>query len=286
MDDLQALTREALAGSSDALEEIVRQLKDMIFGISLRMLYFPEAAEDATQEILIKIVTNLGTYREESQVKTWAMRIATNHLLTLREKNRSMARSFEEMEAMVVSDWRGPWKELESEPMQKLIVEEFRIACLQGLLLGLDRPHRLAYILGEIFDVSSREGADILEIQATTFRKRLQRSRSRIRGFLSSQCALVNPSNPCVCEQQTDYFMSTGELDHNRFTFAKHPCKIRHHPDVLEQLTELDELSMINRLLRSYPGIQAPPDFVKNLRKLISSTDFRILNDHADETAP
>ena len=81
MTNLEALVKEALGGSSQALEEIVRQIKDLMFGVSLRMLYSPEAAEDATQEILIKIVTNLGTFRGESAFKTWAMRIATNHPL-------------------------------------------------------------------------------------------------------------------------------------------------------------------------------------------------------------
>ncbi len=280
MDDLQKLAEKAIEGSSDALEEIVRQLKDRIFGLSVRMLYFPEEAEDATQEILIKIITNLGTFRGDASFRTWAMKIATNHLLTVRGKRQMRAQSFKEMEALVVPDWKGPWNELESEPLQELIVEEFRIACLQVLLLGLDRPHRLAYILGEIFDVSGQEGAEIMDIQPEAFRKRLQRSRSRIRGFLLTQCALIKPGNPCVCERQTDYFLSNGQCSRNRFTFAEHPCRVRHHPGVLDQLKELDELSRISCLLRSYPDIQASPDIVGSLRQLIASSDYKILNTH------
>ena len=54
------------------------------------------------------------------------------------------------------------------------------ISCLQGLLLCLDSEHRLVYVLGEIFEVSSGQGAEILDITPAAFRKRLSRARARI----------------------------------------------------------------------------------------------------------
>ena len=51
------------------------------------MLWHPQNAEDATQEILIKIVTGLSSFRGESSFRTWAYRIATNHVLNLRRSH-------------------------------------------------------------------------------------------------------------------------------------------------------------------------------------------------------
>ena len=47
------------------------------------MLWHPEDAQ-ATQEILLRIVTHLATFRRESSFYTWVYRIAANHLLRWR----------------------------------------------------------------------------------------------------------------------------------------------------------------------------------------------------------
>lgn len=50
------------------------------------MLWHPEDAKDATQEILLKVITNLSSFRFKSAVTTWAYPIATNYLLTTRKR--------------------------------------------------------------------------------------------------------------------------------------------------------------------------------------------------------
>lgn len=56
---------KAVAGDKEALERIVLNLQDMVFNLSLRMLgTFPDA-EDAAQDILLKVITRLATFRGE-----------------------------------------------------------------------------------------------------------------------------------------------------------------------------------------------------------------------------
>ena len=50
------------------------------------MLWHPQDAEDATQEILVKVATRLSTFRGDARVTTWVHRIAVNHLLTTRRR--------------------------------------------------------------------------------------------------------------------------------------------------------------------------------------------------------
>ena len=62
---------KAVAGDKEALERIVLNLQDMVFNLSLRMLgTFPDA-EDAAQDILLKVITHLATFRGESAFTTW-----------------------------------------------------------------------------------------------------------------------------------------------------------------------------------------------------------------------
>jgi RNA polymerase sigma factor (sigma-70 family) len=64
----------------------VKSIQDRIYGLAIRMLYYLSDAEDATQEILIKIITHLDRFRGESRFMTWAYRIASNHLISTRKR--------------------------------------------------------------------------------------------------------------------------------------------------------------------------------------------------------
>src|SRR5438876_10551594 len=75
----QVLVLRAKSGDRDALEEIVRRYQAWIYNIAVRMLYHPQNAEDATQEILIKAVTALSSFEGRSGFRTWLYTIAANH---------------------------------------------------------------------------------------------------------------------------------------------------------------------------------------------------------------
>lgn len=284
-DALISIVELAKGGDKEALEELVIQVQDRIFKLSLRMLFHPQDAEDATQEILIKMITRLDSYRRDGAFESWVLKIASNHLLSFRRKKGVVPLSFDKMAAFIVPDWPKPWRELEAAPLQELIVEEFRIACLQMVLLGLDRRHRLAYILGVIINVSGKQGAEILEVKPATFRKRLQRSKERIQNFLLTNCALIKPGNPCLCERQADYALAIGHTDKNAFPFVNHPCYVRHSLAAINNLSELDELQRISTLMKNNPKIMAPHVFVDNLRGLIESDRFQLLGQGKIETA-
>lgn len=55
-----SLLAQARSGNLDALDGLVRRHQSWIFNLALRMVWRRETAEDATQEILIKAVTNLS----------------------------------------------------------------------------------------------------------------------------------------------------------------------------------------------------------------------------------
>lgn len=82
MNELAELAERAKTGDRDALERLLLAVRDDIYNLALRMLWHPADAEDATQEILIRVLTGLGGYRGETAFTTWVFRIPTNHLLT------------------------------------------------------------------------------------------------------------------------------------------------------------------------------------------------------------
>ena len=68
---LEDIARQALDGDREALDSLVRALQGDVYGLALRMLWNREDAEDATQEILIRIVTRLSQFDFRSRLKTW-----------------------------------------------------------------------------------------------------------------------------------------------------------------------------------------------------------------------
>ena len=76
-----ALVHAAVQGDRSALEQLVRRHQGFIYSLAQRMLYSPEDAADATQEILICIVTNLVSFRGDAAFRTWAYRIAVRRNL-------------------------------------------------------------------------------------------------------------------------------------------------------------------------------------------------------------
>ena len=57
---------QAINGSKEALEAIIENIEGPVFNLSLRMLGRIEDAEDAKQDILIKVITSLSSYKAVS----------------------------------------------------------------------------------------------------------------------------------------------------------------------------------------------------------------------------
>ena len=82
---LEDVAKRAIDGDRDALDLVVRELQDDVYGLSLRMLWNREDAEDATQEILVRVVTRLSQFDFRSRLKTWAYRVAVNYILDVKK---------------------------------------------------------------------------------------------------------------------------------------------------------------------------------------------------------
>jgi RNA polymerase sigma factor (sigma-70 family) len=269
----------AKEGHKDALEELVRGIQDRIYNLALRALFLPAEAEDATQEILIKVITHLADFKGESRFTTWVFRIATNHLLTT-QKGRAEKRrfSFQKAEEGIEAALTMTSSENAGACESGLVVEEVRLACLQGMLLCLSREIRLAFILGVVFEVTSVEGAAILNITQETFRQRLSRGRKQIQEFMTRKCSLVNPENPCACAKLIPHEIKIKMLEPKNLRFASHRCRARETDTAVARMHELDELRRVAVLFRSHPDYAAPESFVESIKNLVESGRLEMFN--------
>jgi RNA polymerase sigma factor (sigma-70 family) len=270
------LVERAQRGSRDALEQLVTRHQRWIYNIVLRMIYLPQDAEDVTQEILIKLITKLSTFKGDSLFRTWLYRIVVNHVLNMkRTRGEAVEWTFEKYGSGLNG---APDEELpdpRSVPVDlQLIVDEAMIGCTSGMLLCLSREQRIAYVLGEIFGVTDAVGAQLLEISRDSFRQKLSRARRDLHHFMHGQCGLVNAANPCRCAKKTQAFIRAGYIDTHKLVFAsEHVTRVR---DVAarahEDLETLD--AAYAEIHRGHPFLDGP-DFVVLLRDLMQRPDFK-----------
>jgi RNA polymerase sigma factor (sigma-70 family) len=217
-ESLELLAAAANQGDGQALERLLRAVHDRVYRLALRMTARPPDAQDATQEILIRVLTRLSTYRGDAAFTTWVHRVAVNYLLD-RSKScvERMEMTFDRFAADLLDGLSaGP----SAAPDAALLEREVQLACTHALLTCLDREHRVAYILGEILGVDSDDGGYICDVPAATYRKRLSRARQRVRSHLSAHCGLVSEAAACRCPRRVDVALQKGRIQRTRLDFV------------------------------------------------------------------
>jgi RNA polymerase sigma factor (sigma-70 family) len=275
----ESLAARARTGDARALEELILTVKDDVYNLSVRMLWHPEDAEDASQEILLKVVTHLGTFRGESAFSTWVYRIATNHLLNVRksrvEREEMTFERFGEQLADGLDEVAAPEA---AGPDQALLSEEVKIGCTQGMLLCLDRADRIAYVLGDVFGMRSEDAAEVLGVKPAAFRKRLSRARERLREFMRGHCGLVSVEAACRCRRRVRRAVEIGRVVPERLLFAGQGVGPRTSLPTIEQVGEMEDLHDIAEVFRSHPQYVSRAQLVDDVRAILRSARHSLLD--------
>src|SRR5215510_12895711 len=132
-EDLELAVTAAVSGDKQAAERLLDAIQDGIYELALRMLGHPADAEDAAQEILIIVLTHLGSFRGESAFKTWVWRIAANHLQRVRKGRREVVQLdlLEERLRTGLRDADG--SALPPDPESEALTKELRLRCTEAM---------------------------------------------------------------------------------------------------------------------------------------------------------
>ena len=247
---LEDVARRAIDGDRDALDRLVRDLQGDVYGLALRMLWNREDAEDATQEILVRVVTRLAQFDFRSKLKTWVYKVAVNYILDV--KKSPVERMHLNFERFAEDLAEGLSSEGPTDAERSLLTEEVKIGCTLGMLQCLDRPHRLAYVLGEILEIPGPEAAEALEIAADVFRKRLQHARAAILSFTRSYCGLVSDTAACACNRRVSAALRVGRIRADTFDFADHASSFQEARALVRQVDETRRALEVHRTNRPH----------------------------------
>ena len=265
--ETQKLVRLAAEGDKGALEQLLTGVQDLAFNLSLRMLGTIHDAEDASQEILIRVMTNLASFRGESAFTTWVFRIAVNHLKNYRKSMFAQhPLSFEYYGEDIVSGKEKDIPDLTMGVDRNLLEQELKLSCTNVMLQCLDTDSRCIYILGTMFRVDSRLAAEILEISPEVYRQRLSRIKKKMAGFLEEYCGLSG-KGVCSCSKRISYAIATHRVKPEKPEYTSLEENTEFLQECKTAMEEIDDRSLVFSSLPVYRTTRAARQYLEEFLK-------------------
>ena len=274
-EELQALVDKATAGDKNALETLVAGVQDIVFNLSLRMLGTFADAEDATQDILLKMITHLSSFRGDSSFTTWVFRIAANHLKNY--KKHLFAHyplSFEYYGNDIKNGKIEDVPDLTQNVGKDILAEELKMSCTNVMLQCLDMESRCIFILGTMFKIDSRIAGDILEMTPEAYRQRLSRIRKKMADFLGEYCGEYG-NGRCKCRERVNYAIQNHRINPLQLDYlAATEIPLQTMIDVKNAMEAIDELAQDFSFCKPY---QSPERTRHLIQEFLGSTQLSII---------
>ena len=172
----------------------------------LRRLVGDLEAEDAAQEVFVKVNRSLDSFRGESTPATWIYRIATNTAMDHLRKPAEQAKrqtngpatdeSTTDSEAFALRD-TGPL-------VDTLLIRKDMNECIRGLVNDLPENYRTVLVLGDLEGFTNAEIADLMGLSLETVKIRLHRGRQQLKKAMDRACHLYHDErNELSCDRKT-----------------------------------------------------------------------------------
>ncbi len=272
-EELLELIQKATAGDKPSLETVLLSVQDLIFNLSLRMLgTFPDA-EDASQDIILKIMTHLSSFKGESSFSTWVFRIAVNHLRDYKKHMFSrFPLSFEFYGDDIQNAKTEDVPDMAQNVEKAILAEELKLSCTNVMLQCLDTESRCIFILGTMFQVDSRIAGDILGITPEAYRQRLSRVRKKMADFLTEYCGEYGKGK-CHCADRVNYAIRSRRIHPAQLYFQTAvPAQVM--LDVKEAMEEIDGLSQEFSFCKTY---QSPENLKRFIQDFLNGKSFSVV---------
>jgi len=169
----QAFAIRASRGDVEAFRLLVKEHSGLVYRVALRILG-AEDAQDASQEVWIRVWRNIKNFRGDSAFSTWLYRITINTCLSVRRKeSRRGEREYGGDEMPFLPEPPGG----DADPEAAALGTERREE-IQAALGHVRAEHRAALVLRHMEGLSYTEIAKVLEVPDGTAKGWVSRGRA------------------------------------------------------------------------------------------------------------
>jgi RNA polymerase sigma-70 factor (ECF subfamily) len=194
------LVEKARQGDSQAFGSLVEPWRKPLFGYIYRMVTLRQDAEDLLQDVLVRVLEGIRTYRGEARFKSWLFGIATHVCLDhLRAKKRwrAEAQLIGEKEAIADPQKVQELTALMQQPGFSFEIREHIAFCFSCIARTLPPEEQAALMLKEVLGFTGEEAAGILGVSEPVYRHRLAAGRAKMIEDYHGLCALINKTGMC-----------------------------------------------------------------------------------------
>jgi RNA polymerase sigma-70 factor (ECF subfamily) len=179
--ELETILQQARLGDQAALTRLHRLFAPRIRGLCRHMLGSLEYAEDATNEIFLRIAKVIETFDASIPFERWLLKIASNHCIDLlRRRNR-------EQRLIVQTDAEAlPMAVSPVSPLNELLQRE-RVQTVRAAIEKLPAKYRVPLVLRYYSDLSYDEIAQQLEMKRPHVATLIFRAKQELRQILAAQ---------------------------------------------------------------------------------------------------
>lgn len=168
-----------------AFNEIVNRYGEKIYRLSMRITKDPASAEEVLQNVFLKLIEKLGTFREESKLSTWIYSVSANEsFMFMRNKNKNYSKEIS------VEEFKNPDSSSDSDGLQikdeepvpdESVINHQQKEILDKAINELHEEYRIVFQLRDVEGFSNQETADILNLSLPAVKSRILRARNQIR---------------------------------------------------------------------------------------------------------
>ena len=167
-------------GDLHAFKSIVNGNKQLVFGICIKMLNFNKHnAEDVSQEVFIKVFSNIKSFKGDASLKTWIAKIAYTTCLNFIKKNKKHYQNDEITENVLLT----------SNNPENILLENDKKAFIKKAVNLLPLDQRTILNLYHFSDFKYNEIAEITELPLSTVKSILFRARKHLKELLEKHLA-------------------------------------------------------------------------------------------------
>jgi RNA polymerase sigma-70 factor, ECF subfamily len=194
------LVEKAQQGDSLAFGSLVEPWRKPLFGYIYRMVLLRQDAEDLLQDVLVRVLEGIRTYRGEARFKSWLFGIATHVCLDhLRAKKRWRveAQLIGEKDSRADPEKTAGLIAIMRQPEFSFEIREHIAFCFSCIARTLPPEEQAALMLREVLGFTGEEAAGILGVSEPVFRHRLSAARAQMIEDYDGLCALINKTGLC-----------------------------------------------------------------------------------------
>ena len=182
--DERLLVKKAQKGDHKAFEQLMEEHFKKIYNLAYRMTGNPDDASDMTQEVMLKLFRNIGSFKGDSKFSTWVYRVATNTCLDELKKSRRHSHTSLNTE-YDTGDGEITCEVEDTSPTPEEMTEKKELrGMVADAVQRLSPDHRAAIVLRDIKGFSYGEIAKILNCTEGTVKSRISRARASLKEVL------------------------------------------------------------------------------------------------------